>query len=259
MGQHVLERLPVAQHRPDEAALDIEAQRGRAMQRLAALGEMTGGIAHDFRNFLAVIDSGLRLAETNAADPEAVASYLAASRDAVGRAVALTSQLLAFARHQELEPHAGNVNEFLREFEPFLRYGAGFSVRLVVTMSPEIPRCLIDPTLFDAAVLNLVVNARDAMPNGGEIHISTQHVPDTERPGALGGFVQVRVADQGVGMTPETLRNIFNPFFSTKGETGTGLGLPQVHAFMELVGGKVAIASDPGAGTTCDLLFPALP
>ena len=100
-------------------------QRARAAQRLAALGEMTGGIAHDFRNLLAVIESGLRLAERSSEQPDKVRAYIAAAREGIDRGVELTSQLLAFARHQELDTHAGDVNEFLRNFEPFLRYGAG--------------------------------------------------------------------------------------------------------------------------------------
>lgn len=234
-------------------------QRAHANQRLAALGEMTGGIAHDFRNFLAVIESGLRLAERNAEDPQKVREFIALAREGIEKGAELTGQLLAFARHQELNPHLGDLNEFLREFEPFLRYAGGLGNRLVLSLSPVIPKCFVDPALFDAAVLNLVVNARDAMPNGGVIQIVTEQL-------ALAGdasldftrYVRVRVKDQGVGMTPEVVSRVFDPFFSTKGEAGTGIGLPQVKTFMEMVGGRVEIASEPGTGTEFDLIFPAL-
>ena len=235
-------------------------QRARANQKLAALGEMTGGIAHDFRNFLAVVESGLRLAERNAEDPQKVREFIALAREGIGKGVELTGQLLAFARHQELNPHLGDLNKFLQEFEPFLRYAAGAEIRLVLTLAAGIPRCLVDPALFDAAVLNLVVNARDAMPNGGLVEIVTERLVLANRASAppLSNYVRVRVKDQGVGMTPDVVGRVFDPFFSTKGETGTGIGLPQVRTFMEMVGGHAEIASEPGVGTVFDLLFPAL-
>ncbi|BCH17119.1 hypothetical protein MesoLjLa_39700 [Mesorhizobium sp. L-2-11] len=129
---------------------------------------MTGGIAHDFRNLLGVIGSGLRLAEKRAEEPESVRTYIAAAQQGIDRGIELTSLVLAFAKHQELDIHAGNLNDFLRSFEPFLRYGAGPDVRVKLELGSDIPNCLIDPALFDSAVLNLVMNARDAMPSGGE-------------------------------------------------------------------------------------------
>ena len=105
-------------------------------------------------------------------EPESVRAYIAAAREGIDRGIDLTSQLLAFAKHQELDIHAGNLNEFLKTFEPFLRYGAGPDVRVKLELGSDIPDCLIDPALFDAAVLNLVINARDAMPSGGEVRIS---------------------------------------------------------------------------------------
>lgn len=223
---------------------------------------MTGGIAHDFRNLLAVIESGLRLAEKRADEPEQVRAYIAAAREAIDRGVELTSQLLAFAKHQELDAHAGDLNVFLRTFEPLLRYGAGPDVRVKLELGSDIPDCLIDPALFDAAVLNLVVNARDAMPNGGEVRIITERLeqktaaPHSPGPGT---FARVRVVDEGHGVPEEIMRRVFDPFFTTKGETGTGIGLSQVYAFTKMVGGHVSIASEQGVGTTVALLFPAIP
>lgn len=235
-------------------------QRAAATRRLAALGELTGGIAHDFRNLLTAIGSGLRLAENNWDDPAKLRAYLAETKIAIDGGIALTSQLLAFARHQRLDPHVGNVNEYLHTFEPFLRYGAGPDVRLIVELTPDLPNCLLDPAFFDAAVLNLVTNARDAMPNGGRIDISTSQVSGSDTPGInlTSGHVRVRVRDEGCGMPADIIRKVFDPLFSTKGDRGTGFGLPQVRAFMEMVGGTIAISSEPDAGTTVDLLFPAV-
>jgi len=221
---------------------------------------MTGGIAHDFRNILAIIESGLRLAESSSEQPEKVRVFIAGAREGIDRGLKLTSQLLMFARQQELEACAGDVNELLRTLEMFLNYGAGPGIRIVLDLAPDMPKCLLDPSQFNAAVLNLVVNARDAMPNGGEIQISTaRRVVKAATAGAPapGTYVQVRVTDSGHGMSAEVVRNIFDPLFTTKGERGTGLGLPQVGAFMRLIGGYVGVASEPGIGTTVDLLFPS--
>jgi len=244
-------------------ALEVRTaqQRERATRRLAALGEMTGGIAHDFRNLLAVIESGLRLAEKRADEPESVRAYIAAAREGIDRGIDLASQLLAFAKHQELDIHAGNLNEFLRSFEPFLRYGAGPDVRVKLELGSDIPDCLIDPALFDAAVLNLVMNARDAMPSGGEILVITERLVQTTTtpdPPGPGIYACVRVKDHGCGMAPEVLRKVFDPFFTTKGEKGTGIGMLQVQALAQMVDGRIRIRSEQGTGTTVDLLFPSI-
>ncbi len=144
--------------------------------------------------------------------------------------------------------------------ELFLRYGAGPGIRIVLELASDIPKCLIDPSQFDAAVINLAINARDAMPNGGEIQISTERWPvETTTSGSAvpGTYVRVRVKDSGQGMPAEVVRKVFDPFFTTKGEKGTGLGLPQVYAFMRRIGGYVDVISEQGIGTTFDLLFPS--
>ncbi len=233
--------------------------RARATRRIAALGEMTGGIAHDFRNVLAAIESALRLAEKNSEAPEKVRAYIAGARDGVERGLQLIFRLLAFAKQHELDARAEDANELLRDLELFLKYGAGPGIRIVLELAPDIPQCLIDPSQFSAAVLNLVVNARDAMPNGGVIRISTDQweakraAPNSPTPGV---YVRVRVQDSGHGMPADVTQNIFDPLFTTKGEKGTGMGLPQVRAFMRLVGGHVSVTSEVGIGTTFDLLFP---
>jgi len=231
----------------------------RVAHRLLVLGEMTAGIAHDFRNILAVIDSGLRLAEKRADDPTAESAFISGAREGVARGLALTLQLLAFAKQQECEPRVVDANELLKGLERFLRYSVGSEIRVALHLSTEISHCLIDPSQFNAAILNLVLNARDAMPQGGEIQLST--APWVVRTGvsgaAPGNYVRVTVRDDGIGMPNQVLENIFQPFFTTKGELGTGLGVPQVGAFMHHIGGHVRVASEIGRGTTFDLFFPA--
>ena len=223
---------------------------------------MTGGIAHDFRNLLAIIKSGLGLAEKSSEQPEMVRVYIAAAREGIDRGVKLTSQLVAFAKRQELDGARGR-----REYAPrgissvLLRYSAGPGIRIVLELASDIPNCLIDPSQFDAAILNLVVNARDAMPNGGEIRISTERwVAETAISGspAPGTYVRVCVKDSGQGILTEVVRKIFDPFFTTKGEKGNGLGLPHVYEFMRRIGGHVSVTSGWGSGTTFDLLFPSV-
>jgi signal transduction histidine kinase len=233
----------------------------RAAQRLSVLGEMTGGIAHDFRNILAVVDSGLRLAESNSNDPGKVRAFISGAREGVERGLRLTSQLLAFARQGEVQARAADANALLGTLELLLKYGAGPSVRIVLECSPTLPKCLVDPSQFATAILNLVVNARDAMPDGGEIRIHTSRFEAklaASEPGLRGTYVRVRVQDNGSGMPDDVVCRVFEPFFTTKGEKGTGLGIPQVRAFMQRVGGHIDVTSEQGCGTTVDLFFPAI-
>ena len=142
-----------------------------------------------------------------------------------------------------------------------LEYSAGPETRIVLELASDVPKCLIDQSQFDAAVLNLVVNARDAMPHGGEIRISTERwVAETAISGSPepGAYVRVCVKDSGQGIPAEMVRKVFDPFFTTKGEKGNGLGLPHVYAFMRRLGGHVSVTSEWGRGTTFDLLFPSV-
>lgn len=236
------------------AAQHSAVERGHeAMHRFVALGEMTGGIAHDFGNVLAVIDASLRLIERNIGEPEKMLSILEGARGALGRGAKLTSQLMAFAKRQPFHVESGDVNACLQNLASMLRYSVGPQQTIVMDLEDDLPLCQLDCTQFDVAVLNLVVNARDAMrETGGDICIKTmRYLTDS----AL--YVMVRIEDQGTGMAPEVIEKIFDPFFTTKGDCGTGLGLVQVHATMTLVGGYVNVTSDPGRGTIVDLLFPA--
>ncbi|MEY9587213.1 signal transduction histidine kinase [Sinorhizobium fredii] len=186
-------------------------QRQRAIRRLASLGEMTGGIAHDLRNILAIVESGLRLAERKADQPESVRAFIAAAREGVARGVELISQLLAFADDREPNLQVRDLNELVSFSAPFLRYGAGPGVRVRLELGSDIPSCLIDPALFDAAVLNIVLNARDALRGGGEIWIGTERLVATNcAPGgpAPGTYARLRVKDKGCGMSQEVLQKV---------------------------------------------------
>lgn len=230
----------------------------RAAQRLSILAEMTGGIAHDLRNILAVIDSGLRLAQNNFHDTRAASAFIGEAREGIVRGLTLTSRLLTFAKQGECDACATDANELLQDLDLFLRYAAGPEVRVCLELSSDIPDCWIDVSQFNAAILNLVINARDVMPKGGEVRISTAScdVDDGSADLRSGRYVRVRVRDDGVGMSDEVAQHIFEPFFTTKGEKGTGLGIPQVAASMRHVGGQIRIASVSGRGTTVDLFFP---
>jgi signal transduction histidine kinase len=223
-----------------------------AVQKISALGEMTGGIAHDFGNILAVIASGLRVAQDNAGDSSKRMAALAAANDGVERGQRMISRLLAFARQQELHPGPEDVNALLDKLAMFLKYGAGAEIRVVLELAPDLPKCLVDPPQFNAAILNLVVNARDAMPAGGTIRITTSAVVRRQNR----NYVRVRISDDGAGMSPDVRKRIFDPYFTTKGESGTGLGIPQVQALMRQVGGYLTVNSKVGKGTSFDLFFP---
>lgn len=232
----------------------------QAAQWLVALEAITGGLAHDFRNILAVIDSSLRLIASHPEQVDKILIFVDGAREGVTRGMKLTSQLMSVARQPQSSPIAGNVNDLLRDIERFLSYGAGPGINVMLELAPDTPPCLNIPSQFSAAMLNLVMNARDAMPKGGDVQISTErceaqaflsHALDP------GVYVRVRVRDSGKGMSAGVLQRIFDPFFTTKGDNGNGLGLPQVCAFMRRVGGDVTVSSEPDRGTTFDLLFPA--
>ncbi len=231
-------------------------------QKMEAVGQLTGGIAHDFNNLLTIIVNNLDLLTRNARDSRDVRLIESAQR-AAERGAKLTQQLLAFARRQSLQPETLNPNTLIREFEAVLRRACSEAIKLNLSLSPRTKSAYIDGQQFEAALLNLVVNARDAMPDGGTMTISTGIItigPNDRNPSGIppGEYVTVTVQDTGQGMTPEVVARAFEPFFTTKEVgKGTGLGLSQVYGFVTQSGGHIGIDSTPGQGTKITLMLPA--
>jgi signal transduction histidine kinase len=233
--------------------------KSRPAERINALGQMTTGVAHDLRNVLAVIGSGLRLAVDHAQDPDRLGACLEAAHDGVARGLTMVNRLLSFANCNETGAGRHDVNALLRDLEIFLGFAAGPGIKVSLLLTANGAECLVDPPQFNAAILNLVVNARDAMPCGGTIAVVTSDVLE-QAPGGRGDLPMVRISvqDQGSGMSTHVASRVFEPFFTTKGEGGTGLGVPQVCAFTKMAGGHVRIDSVVGKGTVFDLFIPAI-
>lgn len=228
-------------------------------QRLDAIGQLTGGIAHDFNNLLTVMSGSLQLLEMEVGDRPEAAELIASALRSAGRGAELTSKLLAFARRQKLSPSAVSPPQLLRDLELMLRRTLGESVHLHVQCPEDIAAVYADASQLDAALVNLSLNARDAMPRGGDITLSVverrHHDPQPDRPDR---FIVFTVTDTGLGMTPETLARAVEPFFTTKGAgRGSGLGLSMVYGFVEQSGGHFHIDSRLGYGTRVELWLPA--
>ena len=247
----------------DISAEVVAEQRLREGQRLEAIGQLTGGVAHDFNNLLTVILGNAETLQERLRDDPARADLAAMIATAAQRAAELTRQLLAFARKQALEPGTIDVNRRLSELEPLLRRSLGEHVRIELSRGGGLWHALVDPTQLDNAVLNLCLNARDAMPQGGRLTIETANaVLDADYAAANpevhpGQYVMVAVSDTGSGIAAEHLGRVFEPFFTTK-ETGkgTGLGLSMVYGFVKQSGGHIKVYSEPGEGATVRLYLP---
>ncbi|BCT91628.1 hypothetical protein LYSHEL_06520 [Lysobacter helvus] len=229
-------------------------------QKMDALGQLSGGIAHDFNNLLTGIITSLGLMghEIDTGHAQAAKAHAATALDAARRAAALTHRLLAFARQQPLDARAVDVNLRILSLEELLHRTIGEQVALQFDLDPEAGIASVDANQLENVVLNLAVNARDALPNGGTIRIATRRVSPT-RADVLpaGDYVEVSVSDDGTGIAPELLDKVFDPFFTTKpiGQ-GTGLGLSMTYGFARQSGGTARITSEPGAGTCVSLLLP---
>ena len=252
----------LTERRKAQEALDLAQAALFQSQKMEAIGQLTGGVAHDFNNLLTVIVNSLDLLTRNARDPRDVRLIESAQR-AADRGAKLTQQLLAFARRQPLQPDIFNPNALIKGFEPVLRRACGEAVELRLALAPRLRAAHIDGPQFEAALLNLVVNARDAMPDGGLVTITTRGVTLTESTSIPAGttpgdYILITVQDTGHGMSPETLSRAVEPFFTTKDVgKGTGLGLSQAYGFANQSGGHMTIESTPGQGTTISLLLPA--
>ncbi len=232
-------------------------------QKMEAVGQLTGGLAHDFNNLLTIIIGNLQLLDGKITTDEKSAKRLVEAQDAATKGSDLTRQLLAFARKQELEPKDTSVNDMVRGMESLVSRTIGENIELKVETMGGDPRCLIDPSQLESAILNLSINARDAMPNGGKLTIETQSAyldrfyaeknPDV----VPGQYVLVAVSDSGTGMAPELLEKVFQPFFTTKAAgKGSGLGLSMVYGFIKQSGGHIQVYSEVGHGTSIKMYLP---
>jgi signal transduction histidine kinase len=249
----------------DISARRVQEERQRQSQKLEAVGRLAAGIVHDFNNLISVFESGLRLLERqlakDPADPK-IATLIEELLKRTQNGSALTQQLLAFSRRQPLSPQATDLNERIRSLKSLLERTLGGGVQVRLDLDPRLGRpVLIDPNQLDTAILNLAVNARDAMAGRGVLTIETSedvsdHVEELD--GSAASFARITVRDTGCGMSKEILAQVFEPFFTTKGE-GTGLGLSQVYGFVRQSGGHVHIDSEVGKGTSIDLVLPCVP
>ena len=226
-------------------------QSARAAQRLGVLGEMTGGLVHDFRNILAIIGSSLTLAERHSRDPEKLRASIGKAQEGIRRGTELIAQLLTFSKEQDVGARVENLNVFLKQLELFLKSGAGPEISLALQLASDIPKCLIDQTQFNASILNLVVNARDALPKGGTIEISTERwavktvTPDAPLPGL---YVRLQVKDNGQGMPPgSSAEGCLIHFSRPREKVEPAWACRKCRLSCGQINGHVSIASERGA------------
>lgn len=247
----------VTEQRQAAQALELTRAALFQSQKMEAIGQLTGGIAHDFNNLLSVVSSGLEILKRQASGVDS--KVLDSMNRAIERGASLTQQLLAFARQQPLAPAVHNINRLIEGFESVLRRAVDSSIDFHCELEGGLRNACIDDARFETAILNLVVNARDAMPDGGRLLLKTRNVAlaSHARLGP-GNYVEVTICDTGMGMSSDVAARVFEPFFTTKPiGKGTGLGLAQVHGFIVQSGGDIAVESRPGEGTTLHILLPA--
>lgn len=237
-------------------ALLHRQERERQAQKMEAVGRLASGIAHDFNNLLVIISGGARLLQRRGRLDDRDTESAERIDRAAHRGQQLTTQLLAFARQRALNPVPTDVNVTVREMTVMLDRVLGAKVQTVIELEPELPTVLIDEGQLAQVVLNLAINARDAMPEGGKITISTSELSlDDDDDVAPGQYVRIQVADTGSGMDEATLARVFDPFFTTK-EEGTGLGLATVHGIVTGAGGLIDVTSARNRGTTFSIYLP---
>jgi len=249
----------ITEHKHALEARRLMEEQLHQSQKMESVGQLTGGVAHDFNNLLMVISANLELIE-GAADTSKVRRCAEAARRAADRGGKLTAQLLAFSRRQALRPKLVNANELISEFQGLIHQAVGDGCEVKLRTDEELWLCHVDPSLLETALLNLALNARDAMADGGTLRIETQNIEEEESVAGCspGSYVRLSVADNGSGMPPEVRDRVFEPFFTTKEVgKGTGLGLSMVYGFVRQSGGHIAVESAPGAGTTVALYLPA--
>ncbi|NOJ49232.1 PAS domain-containing sensor histidine kinase [Bradyrhizobium archetypum] len=241
-----------------EAQLKLEQMHKQLAesQKFDALGQLTGGVAHDFNNLLMIISGSLHALRKAVGNDVKCQRALSAIEGATKRGASLTSQLLTFARRQSVSPQAVDVAERIDAVREVLDAAIGSAVTLKFDVGRGISPVMVDVTEFETALVNLVINARDAMPGGGVITISARNARSGDEADAS-GYVAISVEDTGTGIAPDVLGKIFDPFFTTKPiGKGTGLGLSQVHGFAHQAGGTIEVASELGKGTRITMLLP---
>jgi len=242
--------------------LEIEQRRMaedqlRQAHKMEALGQLTGGIAHDFNNLLTVVIGHLELAQNRISSDARPAALLQVALRAAERGATLTRHLLAFARRQHLDPRPVDIPAVIGSVEKILKQTIGPDIRLIIGSAPDLHPAWADANQLELAILNLALNARDAMPSGGVLRIDTENRKGDSATQPAQEYVVVSVSDTGIGMSKETLERAFEPFFTTKeAGQGSGLGLSIVHGFAAQSGGSVRITSSPGQGTKVDLWLP---
>ncbi len=254
----------LTERREAQLALDRSREQLFQSQKMEALGQLTGGLAHDFNNLLTGITGSLELLSTRIAQGRVseVDRYVGAAQGAAKRAAALTHRLLAFARRQTLDPRPTDVNRLIAGMEELIRRTAGPEIAVETVLGAGLWPTLCDPHQLENALLNLCINGRDAMPDGGRLTVETANSwlderGARERDMAPGQYVAVCVTDTGTGMPPEVVARAFDPFFTTKPiGMGTGLGLSMVYGFARQSGGQARIYSEVGAGTTVRIYLP---
>ncbi|WP_244448024.1 ATP-binding protein [Neorhizobium vignae] len=228
----------------------------RQAQKIEAIGQLTGGVAHDFNNLLMVISGGLEMLDRQT-DPARRKRLMDGMRQAAERGSGLTRQLLAFSRRQELQPQTIDLARQIGGMRELLDRSLRGDVHVTLEFSPDLWPVEVDASELELVVLNLAVNARDAMPRGGTIEIHAENLPLLDQGGSTKDFVTLSVSDNGSGMTREVQARVFEPFFTTKDiGKGSGLGLAQVHGFVQQSGGKIELQSEVGRGTKITLFLP---
>ncbi len=239
---------------------DADAQLAQS-QKMDAIGQLTGGVAHDFNNLLTPIVGSLDLVRRRHKDDERTQRMIAGALQAAERAATLTQRLLSFARRQALQPRAVDIGALIDGIVDLIRRSLGPSIEVALAIPAHLSSARVDPNQLELALLNLAINARDAMPGGGRLTLTVGEVV-VEARNALGlkpgSYIQLIAADTGTGMDQETLARATEPFFSTKGVgKGTGLGLSMVHGLAAQSGGTMKLTSEPGVGTAVELWLPA--
>jgi signal transduction histidine kinase len=263
LERRVAERTEELGRLNQELERRVEERTGEIvqLQKMDSLGRLTGGVAHDFNNLLAAVLMSLELLRKQLRDGDPkVQQLLDNAMQGAERGAALTRRMLAFARRQELKPQAVDLNNLVHGMQDLLKSTSGPLVRIETQVPPDLPQVLVDAHQLELAILNLAVNARDAMPRGGTLTIGAREESiASSYPSGLepGRYVRLNVTDTGEGMDDVTLRRALEPFFTTKGHgQGTGLGLSMVHGLAVQSGGRIALHSRKGEGTTVELLLP---